>query len=183
MFFAMLSMTAFPGGVVLFFLEKGHSRMPCDRAIAHCRISFKGSNSFLPLHLVELMNGVKNLQADLLDYTDPNALMLEGWEEFFRTEFRPIPYLKTLHGYTKFHCYEFNQGLLHIRFSHTGDVKHTHAFVVDDDAKYSKAKAGEAAANLLSQLFKNGKDFDSATPADVRIRGMVEVFLLLYINN
>jgi hypothetical protein len=172
MFFAFLSMTLFPDGVILYFLEKGHSHMAPDRTVGHCRRSFKGNNHWIPDHLVDKMNSVKNLFAEHLDYTAEIPCMFEGWDEVFNlAEFIPIPYLKEAHGYTKSHCFEFNNGLLTISYTHQTNPIFIHKYVVDrSDLEYKVEAVRIAAQTVLRLLFRDGKTWENATIMDIRSR-------------
>lgn len=172
MFFAFLSMTLFPSGVILYFLEKGHSHMVPDRSCGHCRRSFKGGNHYIPAHLVDKINSVRNLSAEHLDYLAEIPCMFEGWDEVFKAaQFIPIPYLKETHGYTKSHCFEFKNGLLTISFTHQTEPLYTHKYVVDPvDLQYTEDAARMASEKVISVLFRNGKTWETATIEDVRSR-------------
>lgn len=174
MFFAFLSMTLFPGGVVLYYLEKGHSHMAPDRTTSHCRKSFQGSNHYIPQQLVDCMNGIANVEAVYIDYTAERPFMYAGWDNLFEAYFHNIPYLQTMHGYTQAHFYEFRNGLLYIRVSHNEEIIYTHAFVTSPVTGQYDADAAEVCAEkLLSEVFKNGKNFGDAKHEDLRIRGKI----------
>jgi hypothetical protein len=172
MFFAFLSMTLFPAGVILYFLEKGHSHMAPDRTVGHCRRSFRGSNHWIPDHLVAKMNSVDNIFAEHLDYTAEIPCMFEGWNELFQiAKFIPIPYLKEAHGYTRSHCFEFKNGSLTISFTHQTESTHTHHYVKDSmTLQYTEEAAKMAGQAVLSLLFRDGKTWEDATMKDVRIK-------------
>ena len=170
MFFAFLSMTLFPGGVILLFLEKGHSRMVPDRVTANCRAAFKGDDHYLPQHLVAKMNTVKNIKAEYIDYTDESSFIFEGWDDLFHDNLDSIPYLKNLHGYTSSHFYEFKMGQLEIRFTHESEVLYRHAYVKDPNTSlFTEESAKICGDHLMSLIFKPGKNFTNAAYNDIRI--------------
>ena len=174
MFFAFLSLTLFPEGVILLFFEKGHSRNICDRVTGNCRISFMGMNFYIPQEMVDRMNTIKNVFAEYVDFLDPESFMFEGWDELFRSCMDPIPYLSALHGYTSSHFYEFKKGLLKIRYTFESEVLYTHAYVRDPTTgTYTDEAATSCGDKLLDLVFKNDANFENATYQDIRLQGMI----------
>ena len=186
MFFAFLSLTLFPGGVILYFLEKGHSHMAPDRTVGHCRQSLKGANHWIPEHFVSKISNVNNVFAEHLDYNGIIPCMFEGWDELFSAaNFIRIPYLNQIQGYTKAHCFEFRKGLLSISMDHETQPVHVHAYIKDPSKEsmymsYTIEAALKAGQAVMTLLFQDGKTWDDATMEDVRIKSTL---LNVYIFN
>ena len=172
MFFAFLSMTLFPGGVILYFLEKGHSHMAPDRIVSYIRRSFKGLNLFHPSQLVDRMNSVKNVTAEYMDFTAENSCMFEGWGKLLTCCLHDIPYLREINGYTRSHFFEFRNGLLEIRNTHEEPILYTHSYVINSETGlYSEVDAHSCGKFMETLIFRDGKSFGNATVSDIRISG------------
>ena len=101
-FFAMLSLTWYPGGVNLLFLLPGHSHMACDRVVGWMRKAVSKQNHYHPSQIVAAVNGVQNVEASFLDHNDPLAsLMLCNWDTILDGHLTTIPYVQSMGGYTK----------------------------------------------------------------------------------
>lgn len=178
-------MTLFPEGVVLYFLEKGHSYIAPDRVVSHCRKSFKGKDLYIPQHLVDCMNSIKNVTAEHLDYTADNRFMFEGWEDLFTCCLHRIPYLPALGGYTKSLFFDIRNGLLNIRSTHDSPILYTHAFVTNTAGDYTEEASRLCGAYLQGLIFLNNKSFETATTNDIRLRSeyLLNVYMqFIYVN-
>ena len=70
MFFALLSMTLYPEGVVLLFLVAGHSHMAPDRTVSWLRKSLAGQQLFLPRQFIDAFNSVRSVEAEFVDHCE-----------------------------------------------------------------------------------------------------------------
>jgi len=130
------------------------------------------------------MNGIVNVQAEYIDYTSERPFMYAGWDDLFQTYLHSIPYLQNMHGYTQAHFYEFRNGLLFIRLSHNQEILYTHAFVTSHVTNaYDAGTAAICAEKLMAEVFRNGKNFDTANHFDLRVRGTNTILNFLEKNN
>ena len=105
MFFALLSLTAYPEGVTLSFLTSGHSHFILDRVTGNMKQALKSKNIFCPEELLKTINEVKNVEAKFLDHRDKKVYMYTGWDKLLYEHFTEIPQLSKIGGYTS--CFFF----------------------------------------------------------------------------
>ena len=174
MYFALLSMTLYPEGVVLLFLFAGHSHMAPDHTVSWLRKSLSNLQVFLPGQFIDAFNTIRSVEADFIDHLDPSRMCFERWEEILKAHFAPIPTIKE-GGYTQFHFFEFKCGVLTMRHSPESNVAHTHVYVQRGSAQSCDAdQSYERLVQLCVQsveryLFFPGKTFTNATVQDINV--------------
>ena len=177
MYFALLSMTLYPEGVVLLFLFAGHSHMAPDRTVSWLRKSLNNRQVYLPGQFVEAFNTISSVEAEFIDHTDSNRMCFERWEEILKAHFAPIPTIKD-GGYTQFHFFEFKNGVLTMRHNPESIVAHTHVYVQRASYSHQQGSSTDQSYALLVQqcltsverhLFYPGKSFANATAQDINV--------------
>ena len=100
MMFSMLATIGLYDGIVLHFLEAGHSHGSPDVAIAHAKRVLK-DNYDVPEEIVSAMNTVHGVDATYIDFRDAinpecqsDYPFRTGWESFFAEHYVPIPNMK-----------------------------------------------------------------------------------------
>jgi hypothetical protein len=172
MFFALLSMTLYPDGVALLFLVAGHSHMAPDRTVSWLRKSLSNRNTFVPEQFIAAFNTVRSVEAEFINHLDNGRLIYERWDEMLKAHLAPIPAIKD-GGYTKYHFFEFHNGVLNMRHSTESNIEHTHVYV----QRASTQGTEVAYATIVEQcvksfekhLFYPGITFANATPLDINI--------------
>lgn len=100
MMFSLLTVIGLYSGIVLHFLEAGHSHGSPDVAVAHAKRPLK-KNYNVPEEIVATMNTVEGVDATYIDFRDANNqdkmndyIFRTGWESLFGEYFIPLPKLK-----------------------------------------------------------------------------------------
>ena len=171
MFFAMLSLTWFPDGVILLFLLPGHSHMAPDRTTSWLRKSVKGHNLYLPNQYVERFNTIKSVEAEFIDHRSANRLMFRNFGAILEGHFVQIPPLPG-GGYTNNYVFEFHKGILTIRKSPEAQIYYTHSYVQGKagvDSQTYDDLANKCKQSLERRLFVRGKTFENATVDDINV--------------
>jgi hypothetical protein len=167
MFFALLSLTAYPEGVTLSFLTSGHSHFIPDRVTGNMKQALKSRNIFSPEELLKTINTVKNVEAKFLDHRVKEVYMYTGWDKLLYAHFTEIPQLSKIGGYTSCFFFHFKNGLLSIQKSLQEEVCYVHQYVTGPTGDCTEADIKKCVTSLQSHLFKNNRTFGDATMDDI----------------
>ena len=173
MFFALLSMTLYRDGVVLLFLCAGHSHMAPDRTVSWLRKSLTKKQVFLPGEFIAAFNTVRSVEAEFINHCDSGRMIFERWEEILKAHLAPIPVIKD-GGYTQYHFFEFQNGVLKMRHNPESTVEHTHVYLQrgtkqDDSDQTHELLLERCLKSFERHLFYPGKTFMNATPHDIDV--------------
>ena len=108
-FYCMLGL-CFYETVGCVFLISGHSHMLPDRATSHAKRALKLKNVWHPNQLINLVQGVKNLEPEFLNHNLPKPLFFIGWDHLLDKYFTDLP-----GGYTNNFFFEFKNGVATVR--------------------------------------------------------------------
>ena len=163
MFYALLSVTLFKRGVAILYLLGGHSHLCNDRVTGQAKRTLQGKNLFLPEDIVHSINQSKGIQCELLSYTDNNRPMWTGFSGLLRKHLKDLPHKNAPGGYTKYHFFEFDNGILSVRDRVGSEVIYTHDYFAGCDDRATVVNS------ILLELFGPNITFDNATVGDIKL--------------
>ena len=85
--FSLLTVIGLYDGIILHYLESGHSHGTPDVGIAHAKRALKGDNYMVPEEIVSDMNTVEGINATYIDFRDAhnsenlNYVFRSGWDQ------------------------------------------------------------------------------------------------------
>jgi hypothetical protein len=163
-FFALLSILFPFKRIVLLYLVSGHSHMAPDRVVSWVKASLKqvgqvdadvdDGNLYLPSHFVTKMNAVKSVEAEYLDFKDPNRPLYCEWKSCMNEFLRNIPDgLK----YTSNHLFEFCDGKVMMKASISSENIVEHHFCSYDSLPVVRR-------GLLNKIIGTGLTLEQSSP-------------------
>ena len=146
--------------------------MAPDRTVSWLQKSLSKKNTFVPEEFIAAFNSICSVEAEFIDHLDNGRLIYERWKKILKAHLAPIPAIKD-GGYTKYHFFEFQNGILKMRHSTESNIEHTHVYVQRgstqvNDITYDTLVA-QCVKSFERHLFYTGKTFSSATPLDINV--------------
>jgi hypothetical protein len=95
--FSLLAIIGLYEGVILHYLEPGHSHGAPDVGVAHAKRALKSDNYMVPEEIVRDMNTVQGINATYIDYRDANNsesldyVFRSGWDKIMTSYIGNLP--------------------------------------------------------------------------------------------
>ena len=98
-------------------------------------------------------------------------MIFERWEEILKAHFAPIPSIKD-GGYTQYHFFEFQNGVVRMRHNPESNIEHTHVYVQRGSSHQGTEQQYETLVqqcvkSIERHLFYPGITFVNATAKDI----------------
>ena len=125
--------------VILFYFIRGHTKMICDRVVAHWRAAIKCLNLYCLDEIVERVATVKSLYPEHLQNTRNASPCRSGWDRVLSKFIRKMP-----PGYTKNYFFSIEDGVVSFKHIATTPDDASCSFTIFQDVELTRKKVCSA---------------------------------------